>query len=212
MRPKRVMIGTIVTACAAALAMLSPSVRGASLAAVDLVRGKSTVYQLGCVIGPATDAVGYRFEELLAERYRLRCETTGGFAPSDTIVRFTTAYNFVTLRAAQVRYGADFWQRTQAEAERDVSERTAVFEGCFAPRAGELLLASGQRIVVLPSLTFDEPEWLNEAGELVPVRVTGTFTSVRVGKWNEEVGPQVRPSKMEHLQYLPCRTVPRPVA
>jgi hypothetical protein len=204
MRRKRVIVACVGACAALALAIVSPTVRGASRAALDLVRGKSAVFRLGCVFGPSSDAVEFRFEELLAEKYRLHCETTGGFAPSDEIVAYTSAYNFVTLRVAQLRYGREFWQRTHAEAADDVSKDVVVVEGCFSPRSDELITPSGQRYVIFPRLGVSENEWMDRSRASVPIRLTGTLTSVRAGAWNREFGPQLQPAKVEHMKDRVC--------
>ncbi|HEV7242690.1 MAG TPA: hypothetical protein VGQ36_25905 [Thermoanaerobaculia bacterium] len=194
MRRKYVVIGIVAGALAAGW-FLSPTARGASLAALHQVRGRSALYRLGCVMGPSSDPAEFRFEELLAERYGLYCETTGGYAPTDDVVGFTRGYNFVTVRVAQARHGTDFYERTHAEAAKDVLARKAVVKGCFD--SGDLQLASGEHVRLMPlHEVINHP--LFEAGHAeVPVTVWGTLTTVRAGEWNRWFGPILRVSKIE---------------
>lgn len=196
---KKILLAALAAATivSAAAIFLSPTARGASLALGHQLRGRSIVYRLGCVMGPSSDPTEYRFEELLVQKYGLHCETTGGFAPSDDLLKFTSAYNAVTQRASRIRYGRGFLERTHAQAEKDVVTRNVVVKGCLAGGSRDLVLASGERFHLVPR--FGEVEWpaANGEAETTPLIVTGRLTTVREGEWNRVIGPWLAATKIE---------------
>jgi len=167
-----------------------PLIKGAAAATWDQWHGRRTLYQLGCEIGPSQprDPLNFRFEELLHQRYALYFETTGGFAPTDTTMKYVEGYNSVSFCMMGRTFNPQFLKRTYDEAKRDVVVRGTALRGCVSHE--HLELPTGEHVVLWAGAGLSEAELFRERS--FPVVVTGELTEVRAGQWNKTFGRRLR--------------------
>jgi len=112
----------------AAVALVYPQergyVRGAFDALYDQAHGRSRIFLIGCTYWPR-GAYEERRDHLLVEKYHVAFDVIGGIAPTTFAVQYQCAYNTVNVKILEWLYGADFFERVEKQARRDVASRAS---------------------------------------------------------------------------------------
>ena len=164
-------------------------------------------YSIGCTNDWPREPREFREWEILSRDYKMSFMTIGGIAPSPFSMAFAEAYDRVSYRLLQLRYGAEFDGDVNRRAAADVYEHEATLEGCYW----------GLRDLEMPddeSILIDGPAEV--LGALVPnekktVRLRGRMTDIRGSKWRSMGRPRIHVAQVEILG-SPCgKSSPRTV-
>jgi hypothetical protein len=179
----------------AAIAWTSGSIRGATAAVIDNARGRPAFYSLGCTSEWPREPRDFRVYELLARDYHMAFITIGGIGPSPFQSKFADAYDAVSYRLLELRYGPHFDAEVRRRAAADVFEHHVVLEGCYWG-SPELVMANRDVIGI-----SGPPEVMQNLAALAKktVRLQGTMTDIRGSSWRSVGRPQTHVAQVQLL-------------
>ena len=156
-------------------------------------------YHLGCTSEWPRKPLEFRTYEILARDYHISFMTIGGIAPTPFQGNFVDAYDDVSFRLLQLRYGNHFYEEVRRRAASDVFDHDVVLEGCYWG-SPELVMPDRSSIGI-----SGPPEVMRALMDAAKktVRVQGMMTDVRGSSWRSAGRPSIRVAQVQLLG-APC--------